>query len=220
MKLYGYWRSSASYRVRIALGLKSLDYEVTPVHIVKDGGQQHLDAFKAMNPMSQVPVLEVKEGAKTVQLAESVAIFEYLEETYPKPSLFPADPVLRARTRQLTEIVSSGIQPLQNLITLQCLKERGVDATEWAQLFIRRGLSAYQKVAEQTAGQFSVGERPTFADCALIPQLYNARRNEIDVEAELPLLARIEAACAELPAFQAAHPDRQPDAPQPDGPSH
>lgn len=213
MKLYGYWRSSATYRVRIALGLKGLDYEVVPVHLLEGGGQQHTDAFKARNPMSQVPVLEVQEGAKTAQLAQSIAIFEYLEEAYPRPALLPADPVLRARARQLTEIVNSGIQPLQNLFVLQHLKEHGVDGTAWMQLFIRRGLGAYQAIAETTAGKLSVGDQPTFADCALVPQLYSARRSGIDVEAEFSLLARIEAACSELPAFQAAHPDRQPDAP-------
>jgi maleylpyruvate isomerase len=215
VKLYGYWRSSATYRVRIALGLKGLEYEVVPVHLLEGGGQQHADEFKARNPMAQVPVLEVQEGAKTVELAQSIAIFEYLEEAYPRPALLPADPVLRARARQLTEVVNSGIQPLQNLFVLQRLKEHGVDGTEWMQLFVRRGLAAYQTIAETTAGKFSVGDQPTFADCALIPQLYGARRNGIDVEAELPLLARIEAACSELPAFQAAHPDRQPDAPSP-----
>lgn len=212
MKLHGYWRSSATYRVRIALGLKELAYEVAPVHLLEGGGQQHTEPFKAMNPMSQVPVLEVTEGTKTVHLAQSIAILEYLEEAYPRPALLPADPVLRARARQLAELVSSGIQPLQNLFVLQRLKEHGVDATAWSQLFNRRGLAAYHAIAEATAGTFSVGDQPTFADCALVPQLYNARRFGVDVEAEFPLLARIDAACAERPAFQAAHPDRQPDA--------
>lgn len=216
MKLYGYWRSSATYRLRIVLGLKGLDYEVAPIHLLDDGGQQHADSFKAMNPMSQVPVLEVTEGSKTVQLAQSIAVMEYLEEAYPRPALLPADPVLRARARQLTEIVNSGIQPLQNLFVMQRLEERGVDAKEWSRLFVRRGLAAFQATAEPVAGTYSVGEQPTYADCALIPQLYSARRFGIDVGSEFPLLARIEATCTKHPAFMAAHPDRQPDAPQPE----
>jgi len=216
VKLYGYWRSSASYRLRIALGLKGLEYETALVHLLEGGGQQHADSFRAMNPMSQVPVLEVTELGKTVRLAQSIAIMEYLEETYPRPALLPADPVLRARARQLTELVNSGIQPLQNLFVLNQAKERGVDAKAWTQLFIRRGLAAYAAIAEPIASTYSVGDQPTFADCALIPQLYAARRFEVDVETEFPLLARIDAACAKHPAFEAAHPDRQPDAPQPE----
>jgi maleylpyruvate isomerase len=212
MKLYAYWRSSASYRVRIALNLKGLAYEIVPVHLLEGGGKQHTDEFKAMNPMGQVPVLEVQESAGTVRLAQSIAIVEYLEEKYPTPALLPADPVLRARTRQLTEIINSGIQPLQNIFVQGRLKEHGIDPISWCQLFIRRGLVAYEALARETAGAFSVGDRPTFADCSLVPQLYAARRNEIDVAAEFPLLARIEAECAKLDAFARAHPDCQPDA--------
>lgn len=210
LKLYAYWRSSASYRVRIALGLKELEYEVAPVHLVE--GQQHAESFKGLNPMSQVPVLEVEEDGERAMLSQSIAIFEYLEERYPTPALLPSDRILRARTRQLAEIVNAGIQPLQNLFVTQKLKEHGVAPAEWAALFIRRGLDAYRAIAEQTAGAFSVGDTPTFADCTLVPQLYAARRFHVDVAAEYPLLARIEARCNELPAFTAAHPDRQPDA--------
>jgi maleylpyruvate isomerase len=213
LKLYAYWRSSASYRVRIALWLKELEYEVAPVHLVE--GKQHAESFKGLNPMSQVPVLEVDEGGERVPLAQSIAIFEYLEERYPTPALLPSDRVLRARTRQLAEIVNAGIQPLQNLLVTQKLEEHGVSAGEWAAFFIRRGLAAYEAVAQQTAGAFSVGDAPTFADCTLVPQLYSARRFHVDIGTEYPLLARIEASCAELPAFAAAHPDRQPDAQTP-----
>lgn len=210
MKLHGYWRSSATYRVRIALAYKSVDYTIEPVHLVEGGGQQHTEAYRAKNPMAQVPSLEVGDG---VFLAQSMAILEYLEERYPKPPLLPPDPIARARARQLAEIVNSGIQPFQNLATIKRLKAAGIDADAWCVDHIRRGLGAYTAICETTAGAFSVGDAPSFADCALVPQLYNARRFGIDVDAELPLLARIDARCAELDAFARAHPDRQPDAP-------
>jgi maleylpyruvate isomerase len=210
MKLYGYWRSSCTYRVRIALALKGLAYEVLPVNLLE--AEQRADGFVAMNPIGQVPVLELPDGSR---LTQSIAILEYLEETHPEPALLPREPLSRARVRQLTELVSSGIQPLQNFSVMQRLKnEHGVDAKAWSAFHIRRGLLAYQQLAESTAGELSVGDSPTFADCALIPQLYNARRFGIDVEGELPLLARIDARAAAMEAFRAAHPDRQPDAPQ------
>jgi maleylpyruvate isomerase len=212
MKLYGYWRSSSSYRVRVALGLKGLAYESAPVHLLKDGGQQHAESFRAINPMAQVPVLEVEHEGRTVRLGQSIAILEYLEERFPAPALLPADPVLRARVRQLTEIVNSGIQPFQNLSVLQALDKHGVDSKAFAVDAIRKGLQAFTALAEPVAGAFSVGDAPTFAECVLVPQLYSARRFGIDVEADFPLLARIDARCAELEAVQAAHPDRQPDA--------
>lgn len=213
MKLYGYWRSSCTYRARIALALKGVAYEVAPVHLLEGGGQQHTDAFRALNPMSQVPVLEVVEDGVAVRLSQSIAILEYLEERFPHPALLPEGRVARARARQLTEIVNSGIQPLQNLEIMKMLDARGVDSKLWCKEHIRRGLAAYEALAERTAGAFSVGDAPSFADCVLVPQLYNARRFAIDVESELPLLARIDARCSELEAFRLAHPDRQPDAP-------
>lgn len=217
MRLYGYWRSSSSYRVRIALGLKGLAYENEPVHLVKDGGQQHAAAFEAMNPMRQVPVLELEHGGETVRLAQSIAILEYLEERFPEPALLPADPLARARVRHLTEIVNSGVQPFQNLSVAQLLDARGLSSEgfrskDFALEHIRRGLAAFQALAAGTHGAFCVGDAPSFADCALVPQLYSARRFGLDVESELPLLAGIDARCAELEAFRAAHPDRQPDA--------
>jgi maleylpyruvate isomerase len=211
MKLYGYWRSSATYRVRIALGLKRLSYEIAPVHLLKDGGEQFTGEFEAMNPMSQVPVLEVEHQSRTVRLGQSLAILEYLEETHPEPPLLPSDPVLRARTRQLAEIVNSGIQPLQNLSVGKRVRDLGGDSNAFSAHFIERGLRAFEAIARETAGTFCVGDRPSFADCVLVPQLYAARRVNVEVAA-FPLLARIEAHCAELPAFAAAHPDRQPDA--------
>ncbi len=210
MKLHGYWRSSCTYRVRIALQLKGIDYSVVPVPLLEN--QQRSPAFLELNPSGQVPVLEVETASGQVGLTQSVAILEYLEETHPDPALLPSDPVLRARARQLTEVVNSGIQPLQNLAVMKRLKAAGVEPRPWCHDAILAGLKAYATMAESTRGRFSVGDTPTFADCALVPQIYNARRFDIDVEAELPSLAAIDAACAELDAFRAAHPDQQPDA--------
>lgn len=211
MKLYGYWRSSCTYRVRIALALKGVPYEVGVVNLLEK--EQQAEGFVSKNPSAQVPVLEVEQDGELHELGQSVAILEYLEEQFPEPALLPRDPIARARARQLTEVVASGIQPLQNLFVMRMLKhEHDVDPNPWCVLHIERGLAAYDRIAERTAGTFSVGDAPSFADCALVPQLYNARRFGIDVEGTFPLLARIDARCAELEAFAAAHPDRQPDA--------
>jgi maleylpyruvate isomerase len=208
VKLWAFWRSSASYRVRIALNLKGLKYEIVVIDLLK--GQQLEDAYVARNPMRQVPLLELDNG---VGLAQSAAILEYLEETYPSPPLLPSDPILRARARQLFEIVNSGIQPFQNTSTVAKLSELGVVPKPWVQEFITKGLRGFEDVARTTAGRFSIGDSPTIADCALVPQLHHARRFEVDLT-QFPLLTRIDAACAELPAFTAAHPERQPDAPK------
>ncbi len=209
MKLYGYWRSSCTYRVRIALALKGVEHEIVPVHLLEGGGQQHAESYRAKNPMAQVPSLELDDG--TV-LGQSMAILEYLEERYPEPPLLPRDAVARARARQLAEIVNSGIQPLQNLDVMKRLKHGGIEPNAWSADVIRRGLEAYAALCATTAGAFSVGDAPSLADCALVPQLYNARRFGSDVAADFPVLARIDARCAELDAFARAHPDRQPDA--------
>lgn len=208
MKLHGYWRSGASWRVRIALAWKELPYTYLPVHLVRDGGEQHQDAYLARNPMAQVPLLELEDGRT---LTQSLAILEYLEEAHPTPALLPADPFLRAKARQLAELVNSGIQPLQNLGTLQRIDAFGGDRKAWAKHWIERGLGALEREAAALAGTYCVGEAVSFADLCLIPQLYAARRFEVDVGA-YPTLARVESTCAALPAFQAAHPDAQPDA--------
>ncbi|MFK7991554.1 MAG: maleylacetoacetate isomerase [Sandaracinaceae bacterium] len=210
MKLHGYWRSSCTYRVRIALELKGVTYTVVPVPLLQN--RQLSAAHLALNPSGQVPALEVGTPSGTVALGQSIAILEYLEDSHPDPALLPAEPVMRARCRQLTEVVNSGIQPLQNLSVMKRLKEGGIEPRAWCRDAILDGLKAYAAVAEPTRGRFSVGDAPTFADCALVPQLYNARRFDIDVASELPALAAIDAACAELDAFRAAHPDQQPDA--------
>lgn len=210
MKLYSYWRSSASWRARIGLALKGVAYEYVAVNLLKDGGEQHGDAYRAVNPMQQVPTLVLDDGR---HISQSLAILAYLDETIASPPLLPADPYLRARARQLAELVNAGIQPLQNTGPLRELKARGVDDKAWAQHFIARGLDALELSAGETAGAFLVGDAVTMADVCLVPQLHNARRFGLD-PARWPLLARVEAACARLEPFQSAHPDRQPDAVQ------
>lgn len=212
-RLHNYWRSSASWRVRLGLRLKGVDFEYVPVHLLQDGGQQHSDAYRALNPMRTVPTLEWTEADGTVRrLSQSLAILDYLQETFPSPSFFPEDTYLRARARMLAEYVNSGIQPLHNLGVLQRVKhELNGDDKAWGAHWCTRGLEALEKMVQPTAGRYCVGDSVTLADVCLVPQLYGARRFALDMT-PYPTLLRIEAACAELPAFQASHPDRQPDA--------
>jgi maleylpyruvate isomerase len=215
MKLYTYWRSTSAWRVRIALAWKGLAYEAVPVHLLEGGGRQHGEDFRALNAIAQVPVLvldEVGADGRPLRLAQSMAILEYLEERHPTPPLLPAQPWARARARQLAQIVISGIQPLQNLNTTQRLKEAGVDDASWVRHFIQRGLESLERTAAETAGRFLVGDAVSFAEVTLVPQLYAARRYAVDL-APFPTLTRVDAACATLPAFQAAHADAQPDTP-------
>ncbi len=211
MKLYGYWRSSSSWRVRIALNLKGLDYEYAPLNLLE--GQQSTDAWRALNPAGMVPVLETEESGQTIRLSQSLAIIEYLDERFHQsPPLLPRHPYLRARTRMLAEQVNANIQPLQNLGVLVHLEKTAQgDRKAWASHWIDRGLRALQTMAEETAGTWLVGEQPTAADCCLIPQLYAARRFGVDLS-PFGLLLRVEQAADAHPAFVAAHADRQPDA--------
>jgi maleylpyruvate isomerase len=213
LRLYGYWRSSCSWRVRIALNLKGLPYEYVPVHLLQDGGQQHSEAHRARNPMRTVPVLELPDASgKPQYLSQSLAILEYLEECHPTPALLPQDPLARARVRMLAEMVNSGIQPLQNLSVMQHVKgQLAQDDKAWSAHWITRGLTALQQSVQESAGRYCVGDSVSFADVCLIPQLYASRRFGVD-PAAFPVLSRIEAECEKLPAFQAAHASRQPDA--------
>ncbi len=212
LKLYGYWRSSCSWRVRIGLNLKGLAYEYAPVHLVKDGGQQNTEAYRALNPMRTVPTLEWSEWGTVNRLGQSLAILEYLEARFPTPALLPNDLLLKARVRMLAEMVNSGIQPLQNLSVQQYVKaELKGDEKAFSAHWNQRGLAALETAVKDTAGTYCVGDSVTFADLCLVPQLYGARRLSVDLT-PYPTLLRIEAACGALPAFQAAHPDRQPDA--------
>jgi maleylpyruvate isomerase len=210
---YDYWRSSSAWRVRIALHWKGIPFERRPVNLLEGG--QHTPAFRALNPAGQVPVLVVDVGGTPRSLTQSEAILGYLEELFPTPPLLPADPWRRARARQLAEIVTSGIQPFQNLALLEHLRPRFTgDPKDIAHHFNARGLATLEETATETAGAFLMGDAPSIADVCLIPQLYSARRFGVDL-APYPTLLRVEAACAALAAFQAAHPDVQSDAPPP-----
>ncbi|MDB4958812.1 MAG: Maleylacetoacetate isomerase [Myxococcales bacterium] len=208
--LHNYWRSSASHRVRIALGLKQIPYEYVVVNIVQRA--QHAEAYRAKNPMAQVPTFEITEDDGTVHsIVQSLPILEYLEERWPTPAILPKDPYLRARTRSLAEIVNSGIQPMQNLSTTNKLKALGADDAAWVRGFVADGLAAFEQSARDIAGKFCVGDSPTIADCCLVPQLASARRFGVDL-AGRTLLLEIEERCLALPAFAIAMPDQQPDA--------
>lgn len=215
LTLKGYWRSSASWRVRVALNLKGLPYTDEPVHLVRDGGEQLKAPHLALNPLAQVPVLRVEGGAlpagESRLLTQSVAIMDLLDHIAPSPRMFPLDPWARARVLQLTEVINSGIQPLQNLSVLRRVAELGGSREEWAAGFIERGLSALEQMCSSGSCAFLAGEDPTAADAALVPQLYNARRFGLDV-ARFPRLCAVEGRCEELEAFRRARPEAQPDA--------
>lgn len=208
MKLFGYWRSSATYRVRIALNLKGISYQTVPVHLVKDGGEQHQPVFRSINPMEQVPVLQVQEGAL---LTQSIAILEYLEETHPNPPLLPTEPLARARVRAAVEIINSGVQPLHNLSVMQEMKRLGGDDVVFARSAIERGLAAVEDLHEKFGGgQYVVGKAMSFADVVLVPQIYAARRFQADTS-RFPQLERIAQYLDGLEPFRLAHPQAQPD---------
>lgn len=216
LRLYSYWRSSASYRVRIALNLKNLPYEIAPVHLVRDGGEQHSEAFGQLNPQHLVPVL--LDGHRVIR--QSLAIMEYIEETWPEPPLMPSSSRDRARVRALAQLVACEIHPLNNLRVLQFFEHTWAvpqaEREDWVRHWIGEGLAAFEaSVADNPAtGTFCEGDFPTFADCCLIPQLYNARRFGTDLS-PYPTLLRIEAECMALDAFVRASPEHQPDAPAP-----
>lgn len=216
LRLHSYWRSSASYRVRIGLGLKGLSAAYVAVDILRGGvehkGGQHDAAYRVKNPMGQVPVLAITEDdGSELELVQSLPILEYLDERWPTPPLLPATREGRAQARALAEIINAGIQPLQNLTTTRQVVKLGGDDKAWISGFMEHGLAAFAALAARSAGRFCVGDHPTIADCCLVPQLYSARRFGVDLTA-WPRLGAIEAACNELPAFTAARPEVQPDA--------
>ena len=209
---HGYFRSSSSYRCRIALNLKRVEAEYRPVHLLKDGGQQKTPEYAALNPSRLVPTFEV-EGQV---LTQSPAILEWLEETYPEPPLLPADPVARAHVRAFCAVIGCDIHPLQNLRVLQYLEsEFDADQTKknrWCRRWIGDGLAAAEALlAGRPRTIFAFGDTPGMAEVYLMPQLFSASRFGVDVNAT-PRLAQIGAACDELPEFKAAHPSNQPDA--------
>ena len=210
MKLYNYWRSSASYRVRIALGLKGLDWEEVTIHLLRGGGEQFSESYRAVNPQKMVPALVLDNGQI---LTQSMAILEYLEERYPAPSLLPGDPQDRAKIRAMANIIACDIHPLNNLRVLAYLAKAGIDAqtkTQWYRHWITEGLEALEQLSASRDGAFCYGNQPGLADICLIPQLYNARRFDVDLT-PYPRLTRVETACQAVPAFARAVP-QDPDA--------
>jgi maleylacetoacetate isomerase len=209
MKLHGYFRSSASYRVRIALNLKGLGTEHLSHHLRK--GEQCAPAYLAINPQGFVPTLENDAGAI---LTQSLAIIEWLDETYPQSPLLPKDPLRRAKVRAFALAIACDIHPVQNLKVLARLRQLGLPeekVTEWAAWVNREGLSACEALIKGEKGPFCLGDKPTIADLCLVPQLANARRFGVDVAA-FPRLLEAEAAAREIKAFVDAAPNRQPDA--------
>jgi maleylpyruvate isomerase len=209
--LHSYWRSSASHRVRIGLGIKQLAYDYVAVDL--RAGAQHADAYRDKNPMAQVPTLEITgDDGERISLTQSLPILEYLDERWPEPAILPRGAYLRARARALAEIVNAGIQPMQNMATLRRIKKLGGDDAEFARLSIAGGLAAFAKLADDTAGEFCVGDAPTIADICLVPQLGAARRYGVELGDGFGRLLAIEARCLALPAFADAMPERQLDA--------
>lgn len=213
MKLHGYFRSSAAYRVRIALALKGLSYDHVPVHLLRDGGEQRKEAYLRLNPQGLVPALEDGDAV----LTQSLAIVEYLEERHPAPPLLPRDAADRARVRAMALAVACEIHPLNNLRVLNYLRERlGLDQAArnaWYCHWIETGLGQLEQLvaAGGRVGPFCWGATPTLADVCLVPQMANARRLPCDLGA-CPTLVAIDAHCRTLPAFIAAAPENQPDA--------
>ncbi|HIY72191.1 MAG TPA: maleylacetoacetate isomerase [Candidatus Luteimonas excrementigallinarum] len=215
LTLYSYWRSSAAYRVRIGLNLKGLEYDTAPVHLVRNGGEQHAAEYAAANPQKLVPML--KHGDRV--LHQSLAILEYLDELWPEPALLPPDARERQRVRALAQLVASDIHPLNNLRVMRFFEhEWNVPQSErdtWMRHWMEEGFRAFEALVagHPGTGDFCGGDTPSLADCCLVPQLYNARRFGVNL-APYPTLQRIEAACLAHPAFDAARPENQPDAPK------
>jgi len=213
MKLYTFFRSSASYRVRIALNLKGLSYEAAPIHLRRGGGEQFSASYKAINPQALVPALE--DGGRI--LTQSLAIIEYLEEKYPNPPLLPASAADRALVRSMAMVITCEVHPIQNLRVLTLVKQEyhqtDEQVNQWARHWIDLGLSALEKMilAQPNRGKFCFGNTPTLADICLVPQLGNARRYGCDL-AQYPTIVSIEKNCVMISAFANAAPEKQPDA--------
>jgi maleylacetoacetate isomerase/maleylpyruvate isomerase len=210
VKLYTYFRSSASFRVRIALNLKGIAYEPSFVHLPK--GEHRASGYSKVNPQGLTPTLELDDGEP---LAQSLAIIEYLDEVYPKTPLLPRDAKARARVRSLSLLIACEIHPLNNLRTLQYLK-RALGQTEdqvntWYRHWVADGLAKFEADVARVAGQFSYGDAPSMADCCLVPQIFNAKRYQCDL-APYPITMRVFDACMKLEAVDRAQPSKQPDA--------
>jgi maleylacetoacetate isomerase len=210
VKLYSYFRSSAAYRVRIALNLKGIAYDTVPIDLIKDGGHNRRPEFRAVNPQMRVPALVTATGDVLIQ---SLAIIEYLDETHPDPPFLPQDPIGRAQARALAQIVACDIHPLNNTGPLRYLKhemhqeQRAIDA--WYHHWVRAGFEALEALVEPDP--YACGAHLTLADIFLVPQVANARRLKVPLD-KFPKIVGIEAACLALPAFDRARPENQPDA--------
>lgn len=214
MKLYSYFRSSASYRVRIALNLKSLAYDTVPVHLLKDGGEQFSSNYRQLNTDALVPALQLANGQV---LNQSLAIIEYLDEVHPTPALLPPNPLDRAWVRRIALAIACDIHPIDNLRVLRYLQnEMGVseeNKNRWYKHWVEQGLASVERTLAQDArvGRFCFGDSPSLADCVLIPQVANGQRMACDLS-NMPTILRINEACLQLEAFAKASPAQQPDA--------
>lgn len=212
LQLYSYFRSSSAFRVRIALNLKNLDYEYLPVHLLQNGGEQNSPEFKKLNPKGEVPLL-IHEGKR---LSQSVAIIEYLDEVYPEPPLFPTEAYLKSQVRAACEIINSGIQPLQNLRTLQKLQNDFAITEEakvqWIVDWVRMGFDAYEDLIRNFAGKYSFGDQVTASDLFLVPQVLTAFRYKMPL-GDYPTIKQVYNNLEGLEAFQKASPFTQPDTP-------
>jgi maleylacetoacetate isomerase len=211
--LYSYWRSSAAFRVRIALNLKGLHYETRAIHLLREGGEQHTPAYAALNPQELLPTL--LDGERV--LTQSMAILEYLDETRPQPPLLPADAAGRARVRALAQVVGCDIHPIGNLRVLQWIDSQfnadDEQKSVWMRHWVSSGLHALETMlaSSKDTGRYCHGDTPGLADACLVPQVYNARRWKVPL-GDYPTILRIDATCATLDAFHHAMPEQQPDA--------
>ena len=210
MKLYSFFRSSAAYRVRIALNLKNIPYEMVPIHLSKDGGANRKPEFRAINPQMRVPALA--EGSGEI-LIQSLAMIEYLDEVYPQPPLLPADALARARVRAIAQIIACDIHPLNNVAPLRYLKHQlkheQADIDAWYHHWVTEGFEAIEAMI--APAPYLCGARVTLADLCLVPQVYNARRLKVPLD-RFPKILAADAACLKLAAFDKARPENQPDA--------
>jgi maleylacetoacetate isomerase len=210
VKVYTYFRSSAAYRLRIALNLKGLSGDMVSIHLQKEGGQNRKPEYRAINPQMRVPALKLDSGEV---LTQSLAIIEYLDEVDPQPPLLPRDPVARAKVRALALAIACDIHPLNNTSPLRYLKNvRGQEQSKidaWYHHWVLEGFEALETMVRP--GPYAFGGEVTLADVCLVPQIYNARRLKVPLD-RFPKLVAIDAACAKLPAFEQARPENQPDA--------
>jgi len=210
VKLYSYFRSSAAYRVRIALNLKGLGYDMIPIHLQKEGGINRKPEYRAINPLMRVPALTLDSGEV---LTQSLAIIDYIDETHPQPPLLPQDAIKRAKVRAAAQLIACDIHPLNNLSALRYLKNKlgqeqaAIDT--WYHHWILEGFTALE--ASLAPGPYAFGADVTLADICLVPQVANARRLKVPLDA-FPGIVAVDAACAKLPAFEKARPENQPDA--------